>query len=285
MKLFIPILFILSLAFLPSQSYSQISKSSVVVDSTRTVVVVLVDDNRLRGEILSVTDEHIELQVAGSSMRIRLDRIDIILELDDITGRSWFKNPNQSRLLISPTAKPLERGTGYYQNIYVLFSNVAYAFTDNFSVTGGLSMIPGVAIDRQLYFLSAKYSGSVSGNHYMGVGGAVASAGAFNDGLMIGFANYTYDFGRGGLTAGVNAFGVSDETGTVSVMAGGDYRISRRIAFVSENHYFPEVREGVYSYGLRFMGEQISVDLAFLQPGFDANLGFGIPYLDFVFNF
>lgn len=146
-------------------------------------------------------------------------------------------------------------------------------------------MIPGVSIDRQLYFFSARFSSSIAENHYMGIGGTFASAGAFNDGLFVGFANYTYDFGRGSLTSGVNAFGVTDETGAVSVLLSGDYRVSRRIALVSENHYFPDVREGVYSYGVRFMGEQISVDVAFVRPGFDANVGFGIPYLDFVFNF
>lgn len=102
---------------------------------------------------------------------------------------------------------------------------------------------------------------------------------------MIGFGNYTYAFSRGSLTTGLTGFSVTDETGAFAILFGGDYRLSQRIAFVSENHFFPQEGATILSYGLRFMGEQMSFDLAFFHPGIGNDLGFGIPFIDFVFNF
>ena len=68
-------------------------------------------------------------------------------------------------------------------------------------------------------------------------------------------------------------------------------RASKRIGFISENWILPGVNEdggyyGIYSYGIRFLGEKISVDLAFLNnPDIASELIIGIPWLDFVFNF
>lgn len=49
----------------------------------------------------------------------------------------------------------------------------------------------------------------------------------------------------------------------------------------------------ISSYGIRFMGQRISADLAFIRPlyeggsndFFDLSWGLGIPYIDFVFSF
>lgn len=74
---------------------------------------------------------------------------------------------------------------------------------------------------------------------------------------------------------------------TVSGMA----RASRRIAFVSENWIAPVGNEegklyGVFSYGIRFLGEKNSVDLGFLNnKDIAKGLIIGIPWLDFVINF
>lgn len=41
----------------------------------------------------------------------------------------------------------------------------------------------------------------------------------------------------------------------------------------------------IVSYGIRLMGEEISFDLALFRPGLGTDYVFGIPYIDFVFNF
>ncbi|MDX1642187.1 MAG: hypothetical protein R3220_10845, partial [Balneolaceae bacterium] len=84
----------------------------------------------------------------------------------------------------------------------------------------------------------------------------------------------------------ITTFSVADDIGTYALYFGGDYRLIQRIAFVTENFVFPDVDDSlVLSYGLRFIGENMSFDLAFFRPGLGTDIGFGIPYVDFVFNF
>ena len=57
---------------------------------------------------------------------------------------------------------------------------------------------------------------------------------------------------------------------------------------VTENWLVPsDGYYGVYSYGIRFMGEKITVDLAFLNNADIASdvLAIGVPYVDFVVKF
>jgi hypothetical protein len=79
------------------------------------------------------------------------------------------------------------------------------------------------------------------------------------------------------------------------VILSGMVRASKRIAFVSENWIVPTMDDessdsytyyGVFSYGIRFLGEKISIDLAFLNnPDIAKEIIIGIPWLDFVINF
>jgi len=286
MKRLVPISIFALVWLLPLSLAAQIAPEEVTVDSTKAVVLTLSDGSQLQGEILSVTDSELELQKQAGRIFVQLARIQSIYTADpDAPLRRWFKNPNTGRLFISPTARPIEQGQGYYQNVYIFLSGLSYGITDNLSVTGGISMLPGVRISNQLFFAGARFGGSVYDSHYLSAGFVAATAGGADSGIYIGFGNYTYSHSRGSFTTGVTTFSSFDEAGAYSILLGMDYRLSQRIAFVSENHIFPQENEKVLSYGLRFMGEQMSVDVAFIQPGIGIDVGFGIPFLDFVFNF
>jgi len=74
---------------------------------------------------------------------------------------------------------------------------------------------------------------------------------------------------------------------TISGMA----RASKRIAFVSENWLIPKIGDtegyyGLYSYGIRFLGEKTSIDLAFINnPDIADKIIIGIPWLGFTIHF
>jgi hypothetical protein len=75
------------------------------------------------------------------------------------------------------------------------------------------------------------------------------------------------------------------------IIISGMTRVSRRIAFISENWLIPNIDEdesytGLISYGIRFLGEKTSIDLAFINNRDIAEeIIIGIPWLDFVINF
>ena len=67
-------------------------------------------------------------------------------------------------------------------------------------------------------------------------------------------------------------------------MLGAEKRISRRISIVTENYLLPVSTDNIlYSFGLRFMGEKITTDLALFNVANSRIIG--IPWVDFVFRF
>ena len=64
-------------------------------------------------------------------------------------------------------------------------------------------------------------------------------------------------------------------------MVGGESRLSRRVALLTENYFGAGSNDGLLMYGVRFLGEKFSVDLALMNsvrsPVFP-----GFPYVDFV---
>ncbi len=288
MKLQARLLFLPLYLFFPGILFAQISPGDVEVDSSKTVEITLTDRSTLIGYIVSVDDEELELRKDATRIFVQLSQIRSIREVDlTRKGALWFENPNYSRLFFSPTARPLKKGDGYYQNIYIFFNNFAYAATDNIAFTAGFTLIPARRISEQLYFLTGKFGMEVSPGNYIGGGLGVATAGGAEEGLVIGYANYTRSFHRASLTGGVAGFTLSDtDAGTYAFYFGGDYRISQRVALVTENFIFPESPDpfGI-SYGVRLMGQRMSFDLAYFRPGLGSDVGFGVPYASVVFNF
>jgi hypothetical protein len=272
----------------PLLLFSQISPDEIAVDSTKTVELRLADGSVLVGNILSVDEDELELRKDATRIFVRLDQIRSVREIDlTRKGALWFENPNYSRLFFSPTARPLRKGDGYYQNIYVFFNNFAYAATDHIALTAGFTLLPTIRISEQLYFLTGKFGMEVAENHYLGGGLGFAGAGEANEGIIIGYANYTRSFHRASFTGGAAAFTLSNtDAGTYAFYFGGDYRLSQRVAVVSENFIFPESDDPLgISYGLRLMGQRMSFDLAYFRPGLGSDVGLGIPYVDVVINF
>lgn len=72
----------------------------------------------------------------------------------------------------------------------------------------------------------------------------------------------------------------------------GTARIARKLAFVSENWFIPYTSDGnkkyypLFSYGLRFFGESLSVDFAFINNKDIVEVLFiGVPYVSFSVKF
>jgi len=103
-----------------------------------------VDGNEFIGVILERSEEKV---------RIKTDKLGEILipisEIKDITevvnnvgkdGRFWLDNPQSTRYFWSPNGYSLKKGEGYYQNVWIMFNQAVYGFTDHFSA--GIGVIP-----------------------------------------------------------------------------------------------------------------------------------------------
>ena len=66
--------------------------------------------------------------------------------------------PNNTRLTIVPTARPLQAETGYVESMMLFLWSVGYGLSDKHAVLAGASLLPGVSMDDQLFYFGTKSS-------------------------------------------------------------------------------------------------------------------------------
>jgi len=257
-----------------------------VVDSTRIQVITMRDGSSLIGRIVSAGSDSVDFQMGIGRVSVAIKDIREISEADSESmhdGEYWFPNPNSTRLFFAPTGQMLKKGEGYFSDYMLIFPGFAYGVTDNVSIGGGVSLIPG-EFDNQIYYFTPKVGVSLSEKVHVSTGFLLAGTRG----------------GTGGIGYGVGTFGDGDASATVGLgwgfaggeiqskplaMLGGEARVSRRIALVSENYLLPiDNNPIIYSFGVRFLGEKLTTDLALVNSSAGGG-GIGIPYVDFVFKF
>ncbi len=269
------------------------------------------DNTVYRGKLVEFSDDVITLEsdIAGI---VKFDRNSVVGITPSI-DRTTISNPNRTRYFFAPSALPLEKGEGYYQNAYLLANSVNFGLSKNFSFGGGV-VIP------LFFYITPKLSFPLGKNVYAGVGLIGGStflpdaflAGALPYGLItIGTSdnNVTVGSGLGALWVEEEWFSTKYPVSTVNAM----FRISNRFQFITENWIAPfEERTEVYYitgqdidgndiYGYRFeyddelvlalsaglrvvAGDNASFDIApvFIRV---PNTTLVLPYLDFVYKF
>lgn len=268
--------------------------SLTVGDSAVRHVVRLRDGSSVVGRVTAVTRDSIRIQLNQGELSLAKAGV---VEVRQVragamrNGEYWFENPHPTRLLFSSTAIPLEKGAGYYSNAWLFMHTFALGITDRFTLGGGGTTIPGVALTDNLFYLLPKYT-LLSEERANVALGALVGFFPFNDDANdeVSSAGLLYAVGTTGnqesnLSFGI-AWGYADDnlTDKPGFMLGGQGRVSRRFSLISENWFLPigGETEGVVSYGIRFLGEKLSADLAWVNVlGSDVNA----PWLGFAFRF
>jgi hypothetical protein len=268
---------------------------------SKTYMVTLNDGSTVSGPLVSITDNEVVIQ-SGTMGEVRLQKANIktmteVSSYNDKKSGIWFTNPNPTKYLLGNSAIPLEKKSGYYQNTWIFVSSFSYGITKNISISAGFEILSILAGGEGPYafYINPKASFKIANNFYAGANilyaNTIRTVQEFGGlATMNGFA--TYGNKNNNVTCGIG-FGWADgEFSTKPVIVvSGMARASKRIGFVSENWIVPGVNEdggyyGIYSYGIRFLGEKTSIDLAFLNnPDIASVIIIGIPWLDFVINF
>jgi hypothetical protein len=225
-------------------------------------------------------------------------------------GRYYFPNPHATRYFFGPSAVPLKKGEGYYQNAWIFANSVQMGVSDHFSMGGGI-VIP------VLFFITPKVGYKVNDNLYLG-GGILAASTISSDigfGIGVGYGtitigsqenNFTVNAGWGAMKQQdyvLDAYNNYVPTRkwefakrpmfSISAMT----RIAPKCALITENWFFATkdytdytYSKPVYNYhavitfGFRLMGEKNSFDLALAMPLVGSGT-IGFPYLDYVYKF
>lgn len=249
------------------------------------------------GTIIERTEKEIVILTEGKTkIHIQLENIldiRVIPSSHFHDGEYWFPNPNETRYLYAPSAFNLKKGEGYYQNTYLFINSFNYGITDNFSFGMGFEFLStfgslGSGSFNPIYFLTPKYSMEVSENLRVGIGVLYGSILDEMGGFGVGYGLATYGNPEHNATLGLG-FGFFDGDFSTDpvITISGMTRISRRMSLVTENWFFPaDVYRGILTYGIRFFGESMSVDLALINNAELATVfPIGIPYVDFVVKF
>ena len=266
----------------------------VVPDSAHVQIIKFQDGTTSMGRITRVDSAFVQFKASFGEMTVAIDKIDEVRTVptgEIREGKYWFPNPNATRLFFGPTAQLLKQGKGYFSDIYVFFPSVVYGITDNITMGGGMSLFPSTGMDHQIFFFTPKVGFRPSPDLGLAAGALIVRVPTFDSDSKLSTAGIvyvvgTYDGPDRSFTAGLGYGYAGDKMADKPMlMVGGEYRLSRRVAFVSENWLFPGLDQPLVSAGLRFFGEGMCFDLALANViGQDAAAP-GVPYLDAVFNF
>jgi hypothetical protein len=257
------------------------------------------DGSTLIGRVIAATADSVTIRLRTAELT--LPRSDIVevrrfprARLHD--GEYWPENPAATRLLFAQTAFALDRGEAYYTNIWLIVHGAAVGITDRLMLGGGFTLIPGIGFGDNIFYLAPKLSVVATPQVHVALGAMLGWAPGFDNDGTVGSDNAT-----GGILYGVSSFGDRDTNADVGlgwwygngdvssrpvIMVGGEWRGWRRLALLSENWFVTQHRTvtGALGYGVRFLGERLSADLAFVNATGSSTLP-GVPWLSVAVKF
>ncbi|MFK7935208.1 MAG: hypothetical protein AB8G22_16975 [Saprospiraceae bacterium] len=273
----------------------------------RYAQVKTLNGDTFTGKIIEKTDEVLTITTVNvGEISIKMGDIKKLKEFTNEEMRDglyWFENPNATRNVYGPTGYSLKKGEGYYQNFMIFLNSVSYGFTDNFTVRAGL--IPVTFGEGLMFSITPKFSIPIVENKF-NVGTGILYTHTFGENMGIGYGVATLGSRDNNLTLGMGYGVVNDDWSKAPIITfSGMMRIARKFSLVSENWLIPYrdtqweynqntgesilVSENTrynlfFSYGIRFMSEQVTIDLAFVNISEEAIFP-GIPLLGVVIPF
>ena len=184
------------------------------------------------------------------------------------TKPGYYDIGNGNRLFFAPTGRGLRKDEATLQDVDVYKVGINYGLTNNFSLGGYLSVIPGLSLTDQLLVLTPKLSFPVSDKVHVGAGVLYvrvpyAGSGDRALGAGIGYGVVTYGSADNNLTFGLGYGFIEGEIGSTPILQiGGQTRVSRRISLISENYIVADSKAGMGGlYGLKINWRRTSLGL------------------------
>lgn len=270
----------------------------------RSYQVSLRNGTQFRGVLTAVSLDNLEFDTQDLGhlvvLRANLTQLRSLDEPAQLGLRpGYYDIGNGNRLFFGPTARNLRQGEGVVQDVWLYLAGINYGITDNISVGGYLSLLPGVAPQNQLLILTPKVSLPLRENLHVAAGVLYMRVPDFDDGgfgvgllygaLTSGSAdnNVTVGLGYGFASGGVGS--------TPTLLLGGQRRISRKVSLLTENYLIANADAGAFGlYGLKLNWRRTNLGIAagyflpFDRGRNDQTLytSYIVPvYLDFSFRF
>ncbi len=131
-------------------------------------------------------------------------------------------------------------------------------------VSGGMSIVPGIDLDDQIFYIAPKVQLFDIDNVQGAVGLFWVKPGSSEESAGLVFTSLTAGDQRASLTAGLSfpftsRDGFAEET---LVTLGGEIRVSRSLKVITENWFAPGEEGAIMSLGVRVIGSRFSIEAA-----------------------
>lgn len=291
MKKFLPLLFLLSICLI---AFSHLSQAQNSQDSIKSQIETI-DGNEYIGIIIEQTPETIRIKTDKlgeiSIPRSEIKQITQLTSIKSKDGTYWLENPQSTRYFWAPNGYSLQKGEGYYQNVWIMFNQAIYGFTDHFSAGVGvmpLFLFGGASTPA---WITAKFSGPVVKDKVnLGIGALAGTVvGEENTGFGILYGISTFGSRDKNLNIGLGwgyAGGEMAKNPTVSI--GGMIRTGAKGYFITENYFIgtPDNFMVLMSAGGRRIIHHAGLDFGLWIPlGADIGSFVAIPWLGFTIPF
>ena len=270
----------------------RVDTTTSIASSSEPMRLRLRDGSEVVGIIEEETDDVLRFRtLSGVVMEVPRDQVKSMQRLEGriVNGEVLRVDPNHTRLLFAPTARPLGNGRGYLAVYEIFFPFVAYGAGSAVSLSGGVSLIPTAA--GQLVYAAPKVTVYQQQNRAVAVGGLASTFVGDDEGGTAGilFGAGTLGGPERSVTVGAGWGFVDDELADRPLLLlGGDVQLSNHVKLLSENYLLPGIDDAIIlSGGVRFFGDQLAADLAFFTvPAAWDEGGFPFfPWLGFAYNF
>lgn len=244
----------------------------------------------LNGNIVREDQNLITIHTSDGEIVVKRESVVSIQPLSH--ENDLLSDPKSTRLLFSPTGRPLKKGSGYFTDFYVFLPSISYGFNDRFSAMAGMSIVPGIGIGDQLKYLAPRYTFLESDN-------TATAAGFLNvfvdGGTSAGILYATHTVGRPdkSFTTAVGWGYLKEKSEDLDfhpypiVMLGGNIRLGKYTSFVTENWLITgeNIKNYPFVAGIRFFSKQFAVDVGAMYIADLIGSGIPIPWLSFAYHF
>jgi hypothetical protein len=273
--------------------FAQQEQDSLVIselDTLKIAKITLTDNSVLIGKILEQSDSLVIFKsTAGLVVELKPELIKETeyLKGEIQNGKYVRYDPSGSRLFFSSTARTPKAGSGYFSVYELLFPFFSISATDFLMISGGMSIVPGAS--GQIIFIAPKIRFFNSENFCAAGGILYINIPDDVDDVILGYGVVTLGTQRAGFTVGYgsNISGNSDEDLAGILILGGDVQLSNSVKLISENYIPIGIEDGslLYSFGIRFFGDNLSADLGFFGVTEETEGWPFAPWVGFTYNF
>ncbi len=263
----------------------------VLSDTSRVQVIRLSDGSVVVGRVVDVRADSAVIRTQTGQVTVARSAVRRVRErpLSSVRGgQYWPEDPNGTRLFFASTARMLEQGDGYFCNIWVFLLCLTGGLTDRITIGGGMSIVPGIAIADNVFYLTPKIGLVATEKVNVAVGAFAGWSGAVTDDNSFGILYGVSTFGTAdhNVSAGVGYTYYNDEVANTPMLLGGvKLRMTRGTAFISENYLLPGSEGGILSFGIRFFNERISGDVALVRVSVDGEDSGMVPFVGLAVRF